>query len=108
MSSDYNFDLNFAGYKSQIENGERSPTSISPDGCSILAETCISGSMEDVKYLVEKGANVNFSGLEDKASLLKYVLEFEHTNEKVLNYLIENGARFCSSDFNNVKFRIFK
>lgn len=77
--------------KTLIQNGA-DVTKSNTDGFSVLHAAVENGNIENIEYLVSKGANINAKTFDSKTSPL-HTASFKGDTENV-KYLVENGADF--------------
>lgn len=60
-----------------------------------LSSACIDGDVKKIKWLVEHGADVNIR-CHEGYTILRYALDSECQDERMVDYLIEHGARLTA------------
>src|SRR5690606_38176768 len=64
------------------------------DGETALTISVINGNLDIMKYLIEKGANINHKTHDGSTVLLNSISNLHHSidNLSMIKYLVENGA----------------
>uniref|UniRef100_A0ABM0LZ62 Protein phosphatase 1 regulatory subunit 12A-like n=1 Tax=Saccoglossus kowalevskii TaxID=10224 RepID=A0ABM0LZ62_SACKO len=75
-------------FKTPVERDSRKIKIKFDDGCVFLA-ACASGEQDEVKTLLDKGANINTANIDGLTALHQAVID---ENLEMAEFLIENGA----------------